>query len=138
MVAPEEIKRVDFLYGPFSAAYPGNSMGGVLHVHHADAGQVRERPSSRSESFQTFRFYNTKDTYRTDQTSASVGNRWGDVSAFVSFNYQNSYSQPLGLDQPRPRRRPAPPARSAQLTRTGGPANVLGAGGLLHTEQAQR
>ena len=30
MIAPEEIKRVDFLYGPFAAAYPGNSMGGVL------------------------------------------------------------------------------------------------------------
>src|SRR5262249_55676727 len=30
MIAPEEIKRIDFLYGPFSAAYPGNSMGGVL------------------------------------------------------------------------------------------------------------
>ena len=32
MVAPEEIKRIDFLYGPFSAAYPGNSMGGVLNI----------------------------------------------------------------------------------------------------------
>ena len=32
LVAPEEIERVDFLYGPFSAQYPGNSMGGVLKI----------------------------------------------------------------------------------------------------------
>lgn len=32
LVTPEEIERVDFLYGPFAAAYPGNSMGGVLQI----------------------------------------------------------------------------------------------------------
>ena len=30
MVTPEEIERVDVLYGPFSAAYPGNSAGAVV------------------------------------------------------------------------------------------------------------
>jgi len=30
MVSPEEIERVDVLYGPFSAAYPGNSVGAVV------------------------------------------------------------------------------------------------------------
>jgi iron complex outermembrane receptor protein len=32
MVSPEEIERVDVMYGPFSALYPGNSMGGVLNI----------------------------------------------------------------------------------------------------------
>ena len=32
LVSPEEIKGVDMLYGPFSAAYPGNSMGGVMLI----------------------------------------------------------------------------------------------------------
>jgi iron complex outermembrane receptor protein len=32
MVSPEEIKGLDMLYGPFAAAYPGNSMG-VLLIH---------------------------------------------------------------------------------------------------------
>src|ERR1700760_3430697 len=31
MVSPEEIARVDVLYGPFSAAYPGNSIGAVVN-----------------------------------------------------------------------------------------------------------
>ena len=30
LVTPEEIERVDVLYGPFSAAYPGNSVGAVV------------------------------------------------------------------------------------------------------------
>src|SRR5438552_5841136 len=30
LVAPEEIERVDVLYGPFSAAYSGNSVGAVV------------------------------------------------------------------------------------------------------------
>ena len=30
LVTPEEIDRVDVMYGPFSAAYPGNSMGAVV------------------------------------------------------------------------------------------------------------
>lgn len=30
MVTPEEIERVDVLYGPFSAAYAGNSVGAVV------------------------------------------------------------------------------------------------------------
>ena len=30
LVSPEEIERVDVMYGPFSAAYPGNSVGAVV------------------------------------------------------------------------------------------------------------
>ena len=32
MIAPEEIERVDVLYGPFSAIYPGNSIGTTVAV----------------------------------------------------------------------------------------------------------
>ena len=38
MVSPAEIDRVDVIYGPFSALYPGNSIGGVLDHHDAHAG----------------------------------------------------------------------------------------------------
>jgi len=134
LVAPEEIKRVDFLYGPFSAAYPGNSMGGVLLIT-TRMPEKFEATVKRSESFQTYDFYKTNDTYRTDQTSVTVGNRWNDLSVFVSANYQNSFSQPLSWITTA-----GTPAGTsgtiAQPGRTGGVANVLGAGGLLHTEMA--
>ena len=32
LVAPAEIERVDLMYGPFAAAYPGNSMGAVVEI----------------------------------------------------------------------------------------------------------
>src|SRR3954469_3118852 len=32
MVSPEEIDRVDVFYGPFSAAYPANSIGAVVNL----------------------------------------------------------------------------------------------------------
>jgi iron complex outermembrane recepter protein len=134
MVAPEEIKRVDFLYGPFAAMYPGNSMGGVLNIT-TKMPDKAEASIKSSESFQSFNFYNTKDTYRTDQVAATAGNRWNKLAVFVSANYQNSFSQPLSWITTA-----GTPAGTsgtiAQLSRTGTTANVLGAGGLLHTEMA--
>src|SRR5262249_54081736 len=32
LVSPGQISRIDFLYGPFAAAYPGNSVGGVVQI----------------------------------------------------------------------------------------------------------
>ena len=32
LIVPEAISRIDFLDGPFAAAYPGNSIGGVLLI----------------------------------------------------------------------------------------------------------
>ncbi|MEJ0066056.1 MAG: hypothetical protein WDM85_12075 [Caulobacteraceae bacterium] len=42
-VAPQEIERIDVLYGPFAAAYPGNSIGAVVNIatrmpSHLEAG----------------------------------------------------------------------------------------------------
>ncbi|MEI9805438.1 MAG: TonB-dependent receptor [Pseudolabrys sp.] len=135
MVAPEQIQRVNMFYGPFSAAYPGNSIGGVLlfTTKMPDKAQASVR---QSESIQTFNFYNTKGTYGTDQATASFGNRWNDLSAFVSANYQNSYSQPLGWVTTASALPTGTTGVIPQLSRTGTTANVLGASGLLHTEQA--
>lgn len=142
LVAPEEIKRVDFLYGPFSAAYPGNSEGGVLLITTRMPDKF-EMTAKQTEAFQTFSQYNTKGTYRTDQTSASIGDRQDRFSYFISGNYQNSYSQPLAwvtnaATTSNPSGIPAGTTGAiAQSGRVPGTiANVVGAGGLLHTEQA--
>ena len=40
-MAPEDaVSRIDMLYGPFSAAYAGNSIGGVIEITTAYAGPV--------------------------------------------------------------------------------------------------
>ena len=132
LVAPEEIERVDFLYGPFSAAYPGNSVGGVVQIT-TKMPDKAEATIKQTEAFQTFDFYQTKKTFRTDQTSATFGNRWNDLSVFVSANYQRSDSQPIGWVTTG-----GVPAGTTgtipAVNRTGAVANVVGAG-LLNTEQ---
>ena len=132
LVAPEEIQRVDFLYGPFSAAYPGNSLGGVLLITTRMPDKL-EVTAKQTAAFQTFDRYNTKGTYRTDQTSVSVGDKKGDVSYLISGNFQNSFSQPLTWIT-----NTTIPAGTTgaipQLNKLGAPANVVGAGGLLRTE----
>ena len=136
LVAPEEIQRVDFLYGPFSAAYPGNSVGGVLLIT-TRMPEKLEITAKQTEALQTFDFYRTKNTYRTDQTSVSIGDRKGNFSYFISGNFQNSFSQPLAWVTT-PSNLPAgvtgviPQSGRVPGTR----ADVVGAGGLLHTEMA--
>jgi len=93
MVAPEEIERVDVLYGPFSAAYGGNSVGAVVDYvtrmpkqfeAHARVAYVR----------QPFELYNTNMTSTARQSSMSLGDRHGAWSWFVSVNRTDSDGQP--------------------------------------------
>nr|WP_235839971.1 TonB-dependent receptor [Derxia lacustris] len=94
LVTPEEIERVDVMYGPFSAAYPGNSAGAVVDYvtrmptkfeAHAKVGYV----------VQPFDLYNSHSTYRAWQTSASVGSRDGAFAWWINVNHTDSTGQPL-------------------------------------------
>ncbi|HWP11013.1 MAG TPA: TonB-dependent receptor [Ramlibacter sp.] len=94
LVTPEEIDRVDVMYGPFSAAYPGNSVGAVV--------DYTTRMPTRFEAHgkvgfvaQPFELYNTDATFRAWQTSASVGNKAGDWAWWLNFNHTDSHGQPL-------------------------------------------
>src|SRR5262249_8874715 len=94
LISPEAIARVDYLNGPFAAAYPGNSMGGVLLI----PSKMRDKPFAtvkETVSVMPWNQYGTKDVYPTSQTSAAAGNRNGNLSWLVSANYLDSYQQPL-------------------------------------------
>jgi iron complex outermembrane receptor protein len=94
MVTPEEIERVDVMYGPFSAAYPGNSVGAVVDYVTRMPTQF-ESHAKIGYSHQPFSLYNTNANYRAWQTSASVGDKNGDWSYFLNFNHTDSVGQPL-------------------------------------------
>ena len=94
LISPEAIARIDFLDGPFSAAYPGNSIGGVLLI----TSKMPDKPfavAKETVSVMPWNQYGTKDTYVTSQTSAAAGNRDGKLSWLVTANYLDSYQQPL-------------------------------------------
>jgi iron complex outermembrane receptor protein len=94
MVSPIEIESIDVLYGPFAAAYPGNSMGAVMEINTRMPDRL-EASLSQTEAFQTFSIYSTKNNYVTDQTQLAVGNRDGKWSFWVTADYLYTHSQPL-------------------------------------------
>lgn len=131
VVSPDEVDQVTMLYGPFSAAYPGNSLGGVLRI----TTRVPERTEFTFEqtgAMQAFDGYRTNDDYSTAQTTATASGRTGPASWFVGANLQNSFSQPLSYVTGAS----APQGTTGAIdanNRLGQPADVFGAGGLLHT-----
>ncbi|MDB5966737.1 MAG: TonB-dependent receptor [Polaromonas sp.] len=94
LVTPEEIERVDVLYGPFSAAYPGNSVGAV--VDYVTRMPTRFEAHAKVSGFtQDFRLYGSDGSYGGHQASASLGSRNGDWSWLVNANRTRSTGQPL-------------------------------------------
>ncbi len=96
LVTPEEIERVDVMYGPFSAAYPGNSVGAVVDYVTRMPTKL-EGHAKVGWSSQPFELYGTRDTYRAWQASASVGSKAGDWSYWINVNRTDSQGQPLGF-----------------------------------------
>ena len=94
MVAPTEIDRIDVMYGPFAAAYPGNSIGAVMEITTRMPDKL-EVTLTQTEAFQTFSIYSTRNDYPTDQSAVTVGNRVGKWSFWVSANDEYTHTQPL-------------------------------------------
>ena len=133
MVTPEEIERVDVLYGPFSAAYPGNSVGAVVDYvtrmpskleAHVKLGGARQR----------FKLYGTDDSYGSWQASASLGNGEGAWSWWVDVNHLDSEGQPQVFTTAA-----TPPAGTTgavpALDRFGNPVWILGTSTQYRTQQ---
>jgi iron complex outermembrane receptor protein len=131
MISPNEIERVDVLYGPFAAEYAGNSMGAVVRFT-TKAPEDFELTARQTESFQNFDLYGTHDTFRTDQTSAGISGRFDKLWVRLGGEHTFSQAQPLTY---------ATVANSPvgtigiipALNKLGQVANVAGATGLLNT-----
>jgi len=130
MVSPEEIKGVDMLYGPFAAAYPGNSMGGVLMIT-TRMPETFEATAKQTGAFQTFDMYKTNGTFGTSNSAATVGGKLDRFSFFLAGDRLDSNSQPLAFVTNGTT--PGTTGTIPQLTKNGLVANVVGAGGLLHS-----
>ena len=140
LISPEAIARIDFLNGPFSAAYPGNSIGGVLLI----SSKMPDKPfavAKETFSVMPWNQYGTKDTYPTSQTSAAAGNRDGALSWLITANHLDSYQQPLtyttnGASAANPSGIPAGTTGTfPALNKQGIIANVVGTGTLAHSVQ---
>jgi iron complex outermembrane recepter protein len=96
LVAPDEIERVDVLYGPFAAAYPGNSVGAVVDFQ-TRMPTRREAHIKLSGHAQDFKLYRTDDRYDGWQGSAALGDRSGAWSWWIDVSRMDSDAQPIAF-----------------------------------------
>jgi len=74
MISPEAIERVDMLYGPFSALYPGNSIGTTVAI--TQRTQQAFELSGRVIGYQQhFDQYGHNDRFDGNQLSLHLGQR---------------------------------------------------------------
>lgn len=139
MVAPTEVEQVQVSYGPFSAAYPGNSIGAVIAIATRTPTHF-EADANVTYASQSFKQYGVKDSYPSWSVQADAGDRRGPVWWRLSYAHLDTESQPLSYITAQPS--PRPPASATLVTggfddvnRTGQPIGVMGAGGLEHQRQ---
>jgi iron complex outermembrane receptor protein len=139
LIPAEAIDRVDVLYGPFSAAYPGNALGSTINI-------TTRMPATREGSIevqgasQAFRLYGDKARYGTGRIAGSYGDRFGRLAFRLSGNHLDSEAQPLAYATA-----VVPAANSAGGTpvtgalddtnRAGAAIKVFGSTGLEHQVQ---
>ncbi|MBA2934868.1 TonB-dependent receptor [Sphingomonas sp. CGMCC 1.13654] len=128
LVSPQEIARIDVLYGPFSAAYPGNSIGAVVNITTRLPDKL-EATATAGTSVQRFGQYGTKDTLPSYQYGATIGDRFGPLAVFVSVDHVTSHGQPLTYVTAN-KSGACPSGAFDALNKNAMPICVLGASGL--------
>ena len=94
LVAPDAVERIDVLYGPFSAAYPGNSIGAVVEITTKTPTKL-EAALEVQGALQTFQKYGDDISPGAARVSASLGDRIGKFTFRTSYNHLDSDNQPL-------------------------------------------
>jgi iron complex outermembrane receptor protein len=139
LVSTEEIARIDVLYGPYSAAYPGNSIGAVVNITTRLPDKF-EATLNAGTNVQTYELYGTSRTLPAYQLGGTVGDRFGPLAVFASVDHVDSKGQPLGfVTATRPSGTSTSGAPTAggfdDVNRTNGAIRVLGASGFEHQVQ---
>ncbi|MEO6799896.1 MAG: TonB-dependent receptor [Rhodanobacter sp.] len=141
MVAPEEIGAVDILYGPYSALYPGNSLGTTVLIHTILPQRLMASVSTQFFSQDFHDAYGVSGHYNGHQASALLGNRQGRWSWLLEYSRLDNQGQPLQYATARAGGNPASatPVTGATADRNpnGTPRLVYGANSIEHTVQDQ-
>src|SRR5687768_8806391 len=95
LVGPNEIDSVDVVYGPFSAEYSGNSIGGVVNIK-TRMPIKQEFYVEGSLFIQPFKIYGPdKGTFIGDRQYVSYGNRIQDrFTVFMAYNRLEAQGHP--------------------------------------------
>lgn len=140
VVSPWEVERIDMVYGPFSAAYPGNSMGGVAAITTRMPDRFEAHAAIKGWA-QPFELYGTRTTYPGWNGSLAVGNRFEAVSFWLGWDHLDAQGQPMSFANAA---RAAPSATATgekvagvryDTDGNGNPRAIFGGTGIDHTVQ---
>ena len=141
MVAPEEIGAVDILYGPYSALYPGNSLGTTVLIHTVLPQQLVASVSTQLMSQDYHDAYGAGGHYNGNQVAATLGDKQGRWSWLLALSRLDNDGQPLQYATANSGGSAAAaiPVSGATLDRNpnGTPRLVYGANSIEHTVQTQ-
>jgi iron complex outermembrane receptor protein len=144
MVSPDEIQQVDVIYGPFSALYPGNSLGATVLISTRMPRQFEASADVKAFT-QHFSLYGVNRNFNGSEMSASIGDRIGKFSYRLDVNHLENTSQPLQFatlaQSSTPAKTGDTPVTGAYFynNQTNTPTAVLGVNGegIEHTVQDQ-
>jgi len=133
LVAADEIGYVEIVYGPFSAEYSGNAMGGVVNIE-------TRIPTERRIHVEGTMFQQAFDHQGFDDSMAggrgfiSYGDRYGSFSLYAAYSHLENDSQPLdylfdGVSVPDGTETPSSGAR-ATVDEYGAPVAYFGNTGI--------
>lgn len=139
LVSPQEIARIDVLYGPYSAAYPGNAIGAVVNITTRLPDRL-DATVTAGTNLQAYDQYGTHRKLPAYQFGATLGDRFGPLALFGSYDHVTSNSQPVLFVTAN---RPASSSGAGtsvtggydDVNRTNVPIRVLGASGIEHQQQ---
>jgi iron complex outermembrane receptor protein len=144
MVFPDEIQQVDVIYGPFSALYPGNSLGATVLISTRMPKQFEASADVKGFT-QHFSLFGVNQNFNGSEASATLGDRIGKFSFLLGVNHLENTSQPLQFAT---LAKSSTPAKAGDTPVTGAyfynnqtntPTAVLGVNGegIEHTVQDQ-
>ncbi len=96
LVSADETESVEVIYGPFSAEYSGNAMGGVVNISTKMPTKFVFNAEASIFS-QDYQYMGTDDTFTGHREYVSVGDRFGKLSLYLSHNHLENKSQPMSF-----------------------------------------
>jgi len=91
------IQKIDMMYGPFSALYPGNSMGGVATIttRMPDKLEAHVEATGANEFFDLYKVHQNNTV---GHVAATIGDRQGPWSWWLNWDHLQGQGHPMSFD----------------------------------------
>ncbi len=100
VVGPSEVRQFDIVYGPYSARYGGNSMGGVISVTTQDPKEGLSAAGTVQSMIMPFKEYGYDETFKGYSVEGAIGYKQkdGPWSIRASFRHFENTGQSMSYN----------------------------------------